>query len=42
MTRKRPQCNDDSLDYDPVFKKWRCLWVDCFYEEEDDSKNLKL
>lgn len=40
MVRKCPKCGDYSLDYDPDFKKWRCSWVGCFYEEED-FENLK-
>jgi len=42
MVKKCPKCGEYSLDYDPDFKKWRCLWVDCFYEEDIDKNDFVL
>lgn len=37
MAKQCPNCNSISLDYDPNFKKWICVWEDCLYEEDDDQ-----
>ncbi len=38
MAKKCPKCGDpNSLDYDPDFKIWRCVWVDCNYEEKGEQ-----
>ena len=42
VVKKCPKCGADSLDYDPDFKKWRCLWVGCFYEEDIDKNDFVL
>ncbi len=36
MPKKCPKCGEpNSLDFDPDFKIWRCIWVSCSYEERE-------
>jgi len=44
MAKYCPECKNYSLDYNPIYKIWRCVWVECSYEEEKeiDEKNPLL
>lgn len=41
MAKKCPKCKRNSLDYDPVYKAWRCIWVDCSFQEKNGENEKR-
>ena len=36
--KKCPKCGRYSLDWNHIYKVWKCVWVECVYIEENDNK----